>query len=64
LDDSDLDLENEGKTLKNRLTELASRLNVNITTEINGYIDSIESAAEGLENDLSSATGGMKLKDA
>ena len=64
LDDADLDFDKEGKDLKEQLQNLAKKLDANITTEISAYLDSLETAAEGMEKSLSSASSGMNVKDA
>ena len=64
LSDAGLDFDGDDKNLKEQLTNLAEKLDVNITTEISTYLTSLEEAAEGMEKSLSSATSGMNVKDA
>ena len=64
-DIEDFDLEaDKGKDLKEKLIQLSKNLRVNVSSEINSYFDSIETASEGFDKALSSATSGMDLKAA
>lgn len=64
LANTDLDLTGDGKELQAQLIALGQKLKVNITSEIESYFSEIESTAEGFDKALSSAIGGMSLKDA
>ena len=63
IEDFDLDT-GSGLDLKQKLKDFSKNLRINVETEINSYFDSMETASEGFDKALSSATGGMDLKAA